>query len=256
MDHHHDHTANVVAHRGYALHHPENTLPALAAAVEAGARWIEFDVQLTADGIPVLIHDADLRRTGGVEAEVASLTWAELRRHPVNETARLGDRYTDVTIPTLTEAMALLERTPGVTALVELKRASLNRHGHQEVVDRVMRVLTGRSLRWVVISFSRQAVELARVAGASEIGWVIEHYTEETRRDAGALDPEFLLANVTGLPQDEELLWPGRWQWIVYDVARGADARRYLRRGASLIETMAVGELLDELSSPPEPSDG
>ncbi|HEY9197768.1 MAG TPA: glycerophosphodiester phosphodiesterase family protein, partial [Gammaproteobacteria bacterium] len=47
----------LIAHRGYAARHPENTLSALQAAVAAGARWLEFDVQLSADHEPVLLHD-------------------------------------------------------------------------------------------------------------------------------------------------------------------------------------------------------
>ena len=55
----------IVAHRGYTGRYPENTLLSLAAAVSYGARFLEFDVQLTRDGVPVLCHDenaAALRR--------------------------------------------------------------------------------------------------------------------------------------------------------------------------------------------------
>ena len=64
----------LVAHRGYALRYPENTLPSLRVAIEAGARYIEFDVQMTADGVPVLLHDADLWRTGRLEKKIHDMS--------------------------------------------------------------------------------------------------------------------------------------------------------------------------------------
>ena len=56
----------LVAHRGHAAAFPENTLPALRSALELGAAWLEFDIQLSADRIPVLCHDASLQRTAGI----------------------------------------------------------------------------------------------------------------------------------------------------------------------------------------------
>ena len=50
----------LVAHRGYALHYPENTLIGIEAAIRAGARYVEVDVQLSADKVPVLFHDRTL----------------------------------------------------------------------------------------------------------------------------------------------------------------------------------------------------
>ncbi|MGF1546037.1 MAG: glycerophosphodiester phosphodiesterase family protein, partial [Thiotrichales bacterium] len=55
-------TFDLVAHRGYALRYPENTLPAIEAALAAGARYVEIDVQLSADQVPVLFHDRSLMR--------------------------------------------------------------------------------------------------------------------------------------------------------------------------------------------------
>ena len=47
----------LVAHRGDSLSHPENTEASVLAALSAGADWVEIDVQVTADGVPVLLHD-------------------------------------------------------------------------------------------------------------------------------------------------------------------------------------------------------
>jgi glycerophosphoryl diester phosphodiesterase len=62
----------IVAHRGDSFHAPENTLEAARMAYEAGAEAWEFDVQLTRDGVPILLHDSSLRRTTDVASRFAS----------------------------------------------------------------------------------------------------------------------------------------------------------------------------------------
>lgn len=103
--------ATPIAHRG--LHSesiPENSLPSIAAAAKAGY-ITELDVQLTGDGVPVIVHDPHLERLAGVAAEVGSLSAEEVSR------LRLGG--SDHHIPTLVEGMEVLQGSPGV--LVEIK---------------------------------------------------------------------------------------------------------------------------------------
>jgi len=66
------------AHRGGTSEHPENTLPAFEHAVALGFRYLETDVQLSADGVLVAFHDDDLQRTCGVDARITDLPWSEL----------------------------------------------------------------------------------------------------------------------------------------------------------------------------------
>ncbi|MCL4722641.1 MAG: glycerophosphodiester phosphodiesterase, partial [Gammaproteobacteria bacterium] len=61
----------IWAHRGARQQAPENTLPAFELALAQGADGIEFDVQLTADGVPVLIHDETVDRTTDGTGQVA-----------------------------------------------------------------------------------------------------------------------------------------------------------------------------------------
>ena len=69
----------IIGHRGAPVVALENTLPAFQAAIAAGADGIEFDVRLSSDGVPVIIHDDTLTRTHGVRRRVADLTVDELR---------------------------------------------------------------------------------------------------------------------------------------------------------------------------------
>lgn len=68
----------IIGHRGASAVAPENTIAAFTAAIAAGADGIEFDVRLTRDVIPVVIHDETLYRTGGVQRRVGDLSLSEL----------------------------------------------------------------------------------------------------------------------------------------------------------------------------------
>lgn len=70
----------VVGHRGNRAHAPENTIESFAQAVALGADAIEFDVHMTADGIPVVHHDPAIMRTTDGTGEIARMTFEELRK--------------------------------------------------------------------------------------------------------------------------------------------------------------------------------
>jgi len=95
----------------------------------------------------------------------------------------------------------------------------------------------------VVISFDIAAVDLARHQGGARIGWVLEAWDDTVRADAGALGPEYLFCD---MPLAGDPLWPGPWQWVVYGVQTVEAAMAMAGRGADLVETMAVAELLHD----------
>lgn len=102
----------LIAHRGGAERWPENTLLAFRRSYELGYRWIETDVQLTADGELVLFHDLTLERTTDGEGPLAARSLAELRRldaaHRFTRDGRTFPHRGDgVRIPTLADALAL-----------------------------------------------------------------------------------------------------------------------------------------------------
>src|SRR3954467_6672563 len=75
-----------MAHRGGAIEHLENTMPAFQACVDLGYRYLETDVRLTADGVLVAFHDATLERVTDLTGRIEHLTWAEI------SSARIGGR--------------------------------------------------------------------------------------------------------------------------------------------------------------------
>ena len=237
------HRPTLIAHRGYAAHYPENTLPAFEAAVQAGTRWVEFDVQLSADRVPVLLHDTTLDRTAGQPGAVFDLAVQQLSAISVGEPERFGTQFTDVMLPTLAEAVAWLMTQPQVQAFVEIKTESIQRFGIEAVHVAVMRALEPVRERCVLISFDDAFLFAARLATPMRIGWVAIDWTDDCARRARALAPDFLFINHTRLPPEPQPLWPGPWQWVVYEVADPTQALALAARGISFMETMAVAEL-------------
>lgn len=75
----------LIAHRGASAYEPENTLAAFRKAIDMGCDAIEFDVRFTKDGIPIVIHDEDLKRVAGIDKKVRELTLNEIREVVVME---------------------------------------------------------------------------------------------------------------------------------------------------------------------------
>jgi len=68
------------AHRGASALAPENTLASFQAAVDLGCDWVETDLRLTGDGVPILLHDATVNRTTGGQGKVGSMSLAQVLR--------------------------------------------------------------------------------------------------------------------------------------------------------------------------------
>lgn len=107
----------IIAHRGASAHAPENTHAAFKLAWEMGADGIELDCHLSADGIPVVIHDPTLQRTGGTQQAVARCTAAELMQTDVGRWKGAG--YTGERVPLLGEVLSLTP--PQRSVFIELK---------------------------------------------------------------------------------------------------------------------------------------
>ncbi|MDF9797792.1 glycerophosphoryl diester phosphodiesterase [Catalinimonas alkaloidigena] len=99
-------TKGLCAHRGAMDTHPENTLPAFQAAIDAGAHMIEFDVWLTSDGQMVVIHDATVDRTTDGSGKVANLSLEEIKK--LDAGSWKAPEFSGVRIPTLEETLSIL----------------------------------------------------------------------------------------------------------------------------------------------------
>ena len=236
----------LIAHRGNAAEFPENTLEALQSAVDLGLGYVEFDVQLTADAVPVVLHDADLQRVAGRADCVHDLSWQALADVPITERERFGDdRFAAVRTATLAAVADWLLQRPAVTAFVEVKRASLRRFGQERVLAPVAAAVVPVLGQCVLISFDLPGVLRLRASTGARIGWVLERFDDESRRLATEAAPDFLFADLDDVPASTARLWPGAWQWAVYEVRSLEAARRCAALGAHFVETMQVRRMVD-----------
>lgn len=237
---------DLIARRGNAAEYPENTLPALRSALELGIRHVAFDVQLSADRQPMLLHDSSLKRTAGIDRNALEMTWHEVAEISVNEEQRFQKRYTDVGVPTLGQAASLLATYPSATAFVDMKRPSLRAFGHEAVVRRICETLKPVARQCVIVSADLAAVHHVRQVSSYRIGWVLSDYTNLSALKCEALAPDYVFCDHQLLTEGTSRLWRGPWRWAIYEVNSRKLALALAARGARLIETTAVRDMLRE----------
>lgn len=237
----------IVAHRGDAEHFPENTLPALESAWKGGLRHVEFDVQVSADGVPYLLHDASLDRTTHATGDLRLMTSGQLDGIDAGEPARFGRRHNGTRLPRLSAAAGLMAGMPGARAFVEIKRASLVHHGHALCIENILAALDGVLDRCIVISFDRLACRLARAARQLPVGWVLEDEPASQLAALEDLRPEYVFCDHRRLAGDSPVPG-GSWTWVVYEVGSAGQARDLLRRGVGMVESMAPHSLREALA--------
>ena len=150
----------VVAHRGASADEPENTLAAFEAAIEAGADAVEFDVRLSRDGHPVVIHDASVDRTTGGRGLVRQLSLRELKRYRMHSSSGGS-----VEIPTLAEALALLSGRVAVDVEIKnLPGEPDHEPDRERAVEATLRALDDSAFVGAVLisSFSPASIARAR----------------------------------------------------------------------------------------------
>ena len=112
-------------HRGYCSKYPENTMISYEAAIDMGVDAIEFDVWLSADKVPVLMHDDNAYRTCKVDRFLREMTLAEIKEElEPAYTDKFGDKYVGmgITVPTLEELLEMCaKKCPNLILGVEIK---------------------------------------------------------------------------------------------------------------------------------------
>jgi len=234
----------LIGHRGEPASYPENSLSGFEAVLNAGAAYIETDIQLTADGVPVLCHDPDVMKLTGHSHVVMQTDYAALSRLPAGYPARFGTRFADERISRLGELAILLKRWPRVRALVEVKQHSIETFGVTRVMDAILAELREVLAQCIIISFQQDPLIHTRAASELAIGWVLPEWSDVSRAAAERLRPEYLVCSRKRLPNEPEPLWSGPWEWIAYTVNTVEEALALRKRGIVLLETDIIRELL------------
>ncbi len=176
----------VIGHRGAAADAPENTLEGLREAARQGARAVEFDAKLTADGVVVLMHDETLERTTEGRGPVAETTAAEIAQ--LDAGAWFGPAWAGARVPTLEAALRLSARL-GLYPNIEIKPCpGREAETARAVVEVVRRVWPRSRPAPLLSSFALESLHVAR-ALAPELprGLLVEGVPEDWRDRAEAL---------------------------------------------------------------------
>ncbi|HEY4227343.1 MAG TPA: glycerophosphodiester phosphodiesterase [Candidatus Limnocylindrales bacterium] len=167
-----------LAHRGDWREAPENSLAAMQAAILIpGCDGLEFDIRASADGVPVLLHDATLARVQGIPSACVTLTAAELARHGI---PALGEVLQAVGCDPFLD-VELKERVQRAIDVLELERGRIDDDGKPVLRSAVVSSFDPAILRWLAEQrptwprwlnahdLSRQTIELAVELGCAAV---------------------------------------------------------------------------------------
>lgn len=209
-------TNRLVAHRGDHRETAENSLAAFRQALSSGAQWLECDVQLTRDALPVVFHDEDTRRMCQKDGKIAELSYDEL--------PPLLDGQA---IPRLEDLLALLSEYPQAKLFLEIKREILPYYSIEDITAKLSDKVSSNE-KIIPISMSPEILEYWWQTHPQPLGWI----------PAGRA-PDIPLAYLL-MPAEDFLRGkrPAAAERIaVYTINNEHYARRLLEYGADLVET-------------------
>lgn len=137
----HQVTPKLIAHRGASFEAPENTLSAMYRAVDIGVSYIEFDVRLTKDGIPIVLHDATIARTTNAKksTHVDDLTFDQIKH--LDAGSWFDAKFSSERIPTLEEVLKMELNQTGL--MIEVKSS---KQAPGKIVEGVLKVVENSTI--------------------------------------------------------------------------------------------------------------
>ena len=227
----------IIGHRGGGTLAPENTLAGIRRGSELGVGGVEFDVMLSADGVPVLIHDETLERTTNGRGNVAATPYARLAA--LDAGAWFGERYRGERLPTLAQAARLCVEL-GLWVNMEIKPASGFEHDTAAAAARLAAELwLDASPKPLLSSFHPACLEVARSAARElERGYLTEQIAPGWSEAAHRLGCVSVHCNCEHLTkaQADEVKSAGYWL-LCYTVNETGVAQRLFSWGVDAIFT-------------------
>jgi glycerophosphoryl diester phosphodiesterase len=176
-------TVTVVAHRGAAGKAPENTMASVKQAISDGADWVEIDVQESADGEVVVIHDSDFMKLAGVNLKVWNATLTQMRDIDIG--SWFDPRFSTERVPTLTQ---VLEEVKGKAGLV----IELKYYGHdQDLEQRVVDIVERQDMADEIAIMSLRYAGIQKIR-ALRPDWTIGLLSATAVGNLASLDADFL----------------------------------------------------------------
>ena len=240
----------LIGHRGAAAEAPENTLASFRRAAEAGARWVEFDVKLSADGVPIVIHDARLDRTTSGRGLVRACPFAAIRK--LDAGSWFDRRFAGERVPSLDEAVALcLDLGLGIN--VELKPCpGLAETTARAAIDTLTRHGAPRDGRVLISSFEPRCLAIAQtLAPALPRGHLCGFVPRDWPAALARYGCTTLHANQLRISRRRlAALRAAGARILLYTVNDPGRARQLLADGATAVFTDRVTDLARALQAP------
>lgn len=220
----------ITAHRGFSLDVPENTILAIERAIEEKADHIEVDVRSTKDGELVLLHDASLKRTTGLNQMIRDVTYDEIKE--LDAGSWLSSHYADVRIPTLREVFELAKGEANIN--IDLK------HGGDsyDVVQILVDLIHEYNMEWqcIVTSANLEYLEeIKRIDPSIRTGH-ISHRLSAVVVKSDYIDVLSLKSNLVTKSTIEEI-YKNNKQIFVWTVNTKSEIERVSRLGVDNIIT-------------------
>lgn len=203
----------IMAHRAGAVGVPENSLTALRRAISQGiATYAELDVQETADGVVMVIHDSDLRRLADVNARVWDLTYAEIEQADIGR--KVGPQFAGERIPTLEQFLDTARNKIKLNIELKYDRAA------PKLAGKVVELVRAKGMQQQVIISSLDASGLAQVrqlAPELTIGIIYSYEIGDVSRlDVDFLEPSASLVTPALMTTATARGWPV-YAWTIDD---------------------------------------
>lgn len=228
----------VIGHRGACGYAPENTIESIRTAAALGIEWIEFDVKLTADHVPMLFHDDMLERTSSGFGPFANAKLEDIRA--LDAGSWYADGFAGIGIPTLEEALEVIIEL-GLAINMEIKPCPGREVETAEVALDILSRVWDEPERLIVSSFSEVSLEVAKdMAPEWARGYLIDEVPQNWREMVRHL--QAATVNINGNRPEttqgfiEEIIDEG-YGILAYTVNDPAKARQLLGWGVDGVFT-------------------
>ncbi len=234
-----------IAHRGYAAAYPENTLIAIDAARQAGAEFVEVDIQLSADQVPLLFHDRNLERLCQQTGAIHEYTFSQLEKFNVTDVEKFSEQYANNKITSLQTFIDYLKEHPELNAFIELKRSMIEKFGEELVLQILLPMFAGMEEQISFISYNQSVLKNIHDSSNYKTGIVVDEWSEYNKN--ANWDSEWLFCSASGLPEDNNELDINS-KIAVFEVGNIGLAKHLLARGIRYLETFRIKEMTDAFS--------
>ncbi len=239
--------SQLVAHRGQKFSFPENTLESIDEAITCGAMAVEFDVQMTADYVPVICHDPSLLRTAGVDITITEANYTDIKDISVGEPSRFAEKYQAVTLPSLQAMVNLLKASPQVMVFVELKNASFDVFGVEGFLKPVIAQVESIKQHCVFIADNLPALLSLKQQTSLPVGWIIHRWNDSDLTLTKQSQIDYLIINHKYYMGHEHDFAADSWHWVMYETCDPDKALSLFNQGIDLVETSDICSMLKQL---------